>query len=101
MVGTEPVTTMDNTDYRTVAKHLGHIALQHNSVIMTWLLVSAVKAHTKLQELAKLTAWVNIDTLLSIWPLSNKAPPSAKLCIPLQQQLKNIIDKWLQLINKK
>ena len=108
MVGTESVTTMGDADYRTIAKHLGHSTATQQRYYELATCDSAVKAHSKLQELAKLRAWANkdIDTLLATWPLSNKAPPTAKLCISLQQQLsstktvKNIIDKWLQLKSK-
>ena len=108
MVGTESVTKMDDANYRTIAKHLGHSTATHQRYYELATCDSAVKAHTKLQELAKLRAWGNedIDILLSTWPLSNKAPPSTKLCISLQQQLsssktvKNIIDKWLHLKSK-
>ena len=108
MVGTESVTTMGDADYRTIAKHLGHSTATQQRYYELATCDSAVKAHSKLQELAKLRTWANkdIDTLLTTWPLSNKAPPTAKLCISLQQQLsssktvKNIIDKWLQLKSK-
>ena len=107
MVGIESVTTMDNADYRTVAKHLGHSTAMPQLHYKLATCDSAVKAHTKLQELIKLRAWANedIDTLPSIWPLSNKAPPSNKLCVSLQQlssskTVMNIIDKWLHLKSK-
>ena len=108
MVGTESAASMDDADYRVVAKHLGHSTATQRRHYEAATCDGALRAFRKLDELAKKRVWPDEDikTLLSIWPLNKKIPPPPKVCGCIQQQLNkcrtanNIIEKWQYLKSK-
>ena len=89
-------------------EHLGHSTTAQRQYYEYATCDSALKAHKKLDELAKERQWPDEDikALLRAWPLNNKMPPQPELCMSIQVQLKksrtiqNILDKWKYLKSK-
>ena len=108
MVGTESAATMDDADYRVVAKHLGHSTATQRRYYEVATCDGALTAYRKIDELAKKRVWPDEDTttLLSVWPLTKKIPPPTNICTHIQRQLNkcrtttNIVEKWRYLKSK-
>ena len=108
VVGTESSGSMNEADYRVVAKHLGHSTATQRQYYEYATCDNALRAYHKIEELAKRRHWPANDNkiLLTAWPLTNKVPPPLEVCVSLQQQLnmsrstKNIVDKWRYLKNR-
>ena len=92
MVGTESAATMDDADYRVVAKHLGHSTATQRQYYEVATCDGALTAYRKIDELAKKPVWPDEDT--------------TNICTHIQQQLNkcrtttNIVEKWRYLKSK-